>query len=71
MQLASTLFGVCIIQIKPQMEKVLNLPDGALTKEIQLTQDLMQMFIEYQVRDGMGAREKERERDEACLVGVR
>jgi hypothetical protein len=58
MQLASTLFGVCIIQIKPQMEKVLNLPDGALTKEIQLTQDLMQMFIDYQVRNGMGARER-------------
>src|SRR5690242_12719707 len=40
MQLESTLFGVCVIQIKPALEKVLNLPDDALTKEIALTQDL-------------------------------
>ncbi|CAM9548761.1 unnamed protein product [Choristocarpus tenellus] len=49
MQLESTLFGVLVIQIKPQMETLLRLPPGALTKEIQLTQDLMQLFIEYQV----------------------
>eukprot|EP00418_Pyrodinium_bahamense_P061150 CAMPEP_0179186000 /NCGR_PEP_ID=MMETSP0796-20121207/92242_1 /TAXON_ID=73915 /ORGANISM="Pyrodinium bahamense, Strain pbaha01" /LENGTH=935 /DNA_ID=CAMNT_0020889973 /DNA_START=21 /DNA_END=2830 /DNA_ORIENTATION=- len=49
MQLSSTLFGLCIIQIKPQMEEVLNLPPNSLTKEIQLTQDLMELFIEYQV----------------------
>jgi hypothetical protein len=49
LQLSATLFGVCIIQIKPQLEMVLNLPDGSLTKEIQLTQDLMEMFIEYQI----------------------
>jgi hypothetical protein len=49
MQLGSTLFGVCIVQIKPQLEKVLNLPPDALTKEIQLTQDLMKLFIEYQI----------------------
>jgi len=49
MQLESTLFGVCIIQIKPQLEKVLNLPNDSLTKEIQLTQDLLSLFIEYQV----------------------
>jgi hypothetical protein len=49
MQLGSTLFGVCVIQIKPQLEKVLNLPSDALTKEIQLTQDLMKLFIEHQI----------------------
>lgn len=49
MQLASTLFAVCVIQIKPQLEKLLNLPDDALTKEIKLTQDLMQLFIKYQI----------------------
>lgn len=38
MQLESTLFGVCVVQIKPQLEKVLRLPDDSLTKEIQLTQ---------------------------------
>ncbi len=47
MQLESTLFGVLVIQIKPQLEKVLNLPSNSLTKEIKLTQDLMQLFIQY------------------------
>jgi hypothetical protein len=49
MQLESSVFGVCIIQIKPQLEKLLGLPNGALTKEIQLTQDLMSLFVDYQV----------------------
>merc|ERR1712139_318086 len=49
MQLQSTLFGVCVIQIKPQMEKLLGLADDALTKEIKLTQDLMELFIKYQI----------------------
>ena len=49
MQLAGTLFTVCVIQIKPQLEKLLNLPDDSLTKEIKLTQQLMELFIEYQV----------------------
>ena len=30
MQLESSLFGICIIQIKPQLEKVLNLPECSL-----------------------------------------
>ena len=49
MQLESTLFGICIIQIKPQLEKLLNLPADSLTKEIKLTQDLMELFIKYQI----------------------
>jgi len=49
MQLESTLFGICVIQIKPQLEKLLNLPNDSLTKEIQLTQDLLELFISYQV----------------------
>jgi len=49
MQLESTLFGVLVIQIKPQLERVLNLADDSLTKEIKLTQDLMQLFIKYQI----------------------
>merc|ERR1719502_1068608 len=49
MQLESTLFGLLVVQIKPQLEKVLNLPDDSLTKEIKLTQDLMQLFIKYQI----------------------
>jgi hypothetical protein len=49
MQLESTLFGVCVIQIKPQLEKLLGIPDDSLTKEIKLTQDLLSLFIEYQI----------------------
>jgi len=49
MQLESTLFGVCVLQIKPQLEKLLRLPNDSLTKEIQLSQDLLDLFIQYQV----------------------
>jgi hypothetical protein len=49
MQLESSLFGICIIQIKPQLEKLLKLPEDSLTKEIRLTQDLLEMFIKYQI----------------------
>eukprot|EP01062_Namystynia_karyoxenos_P084370 TRINITY_DN990_c0_g2_i1.p1 TRINITY_DN990_c0_g2~~TRINITY_DN990_c0_g2_i1.p1 ORF type:complete len:933 (+),score=299.99 TRINITY_DN990_c0_g2_i1:85-2799(+) len=49
MQLASTVFGVVIIQIKPQLERLLNLPPDSLTKEVALTQELMELFIEYQL----------------------
>jgi hypothetical protein len=49
MQLESTLFGVCVIQIKPQLEKLLQLPPDSLTKEIRMTQDLLGLFIEYQI----------------------
>jgi hypothetical protein len=49
MQLESTLFAVCVVQIKPQLEKVLKLQADSLTKEIKLTQDLMQLFIKYQI----------------------
>ena len=49
MQLASTLFGMAVIQVKPQLERVLNLPPKSLTKEIALTQDLMELFIKYQI----------------------
>ena len=49
MQLQSTLFGMCVIQIKPQLERVLNLPEDSLTKEIKLTQDIIDMFLTYQL----------------------
>jgi hypothetical protein len=49
MQLESSVFGVCVIQLKPQLEMLLRLPNGALTKQIQLTQDLMSLFVEYQI----------------------
>lgn len=49
MQLASSVFGVCVVQVKPQLEMLLGLPPNALDKEMQLTQDLMELFVEYQV----------------------
>ncbi|MBK9034903.1 MAG: hypothetical protein IPL61_27175 [Myxococcales bacterium] len=49
MQLESTLFGVCVIHIKPQLEKLLKLPPDSLTKEIRVTQELLSLFIEYQI----------------------
>eukprot|EP01084_Bolivina_argentea_P263782 446606_1 len=49
MQLESTLFAFLVVQIKPHLENLLRLPDGVLAKEIQLSQDLMQLFIDYQV----------------------
>ena len=49
MQLEGSVFGVCLIQLKPQLEKLLNLPPDALTKEIRLTQDLLELFIDYQI----------------------
>jgi len=49
MQLSSSVFGVCIVQIKPQLETLLGLPADSLDKEMKLTQDLMELFVEYQV----------------------
>lgn len=49
MQLQSSLFAICIIQLKPQLEKLLHLPEGSLAKEIQLTEDLMTLFVDYQI----------------------
>lgn len=49
MQLDSSVFGICVIQVKPQMEALLSLPPNALTKEIQLTQDLLSLFVEFQI----------------------
>ncbi|KAL3943823.1 MAG: hypothetical protein SGBAC_002116 [Bacillariaceae sp.] len=49
MQLESSVFGVAVIQIKPQLEALLGLPEDSLAKEIKLTEDLMDLFVEYQV----------------------
>ena len=49
MQLSHTLFGVCVLEIRPQLEKVLNLPAGALTKQIALQQQLAELFITHHI----------------------
>lgn len=69
MQLASTLFAVCVIQIKPQLEKLLKLPYDSLTKEIQMTQDLLEMFIKYQIPSDLLSYGGVPDRDEVAKVG--
>ncbi|CAK8998136.1 Uncharacterized protein SCF082_LOCUS5503 [Durusdinium trenchii] len=49
MQLESTLFGIVVVQIKPQLEQLLNLPVDSLTKEIKLTQEILQLFVKFQI----------------------
>lgn len=49
MQLQSTLFGVLVLHVKPQMELLLGLQPDSLTKEVELTQDLMELFCDYQI----------------------
>jgi hypothetical protein len=49
MQLASSVFALAVIQIQPQLERVLNLDNGALTKEIGLNRELMEFFTKYQI----------------------
>lgn len=49
MQLEGSVFGLVVVQIKPALERLLNLAPDSLTKEIRLTQDLMKLFIEFQI----------------------
>jgi len=49
MQLEGSVFGVLIVQLRPQLERLLRLPADALTKEIALTQRLLELFIEFQI----------------------
>jgi len=49
MQLGSSVMGICVIQIQPQLEALLGLPHDALLKEMKLKQELMELFIEYQI----------------------
>jgi len=49
MKLSSSVFGICVVQLKPQLEVLLGLPSKSLTKHIRLTQNLLTLFIEYQV----------------------
>lgn len=53
LQMSNTLFGVMILPIKSQLEKVLNLPPNSLSKEIALTENLLKLFIDYQIPSEM------------------
>ena len=49
MQLSSSVFGMLTIQLKPQLEALLGLPPCSLTKEVRLSEDLLSLFIDYQI----------------------
>ena len=49
MQLSNTLFGFILIPLKPQLEKVLNLPSESLAKELTLCEDLISTIVNYQI----------------------
>jgi hypothetical protein len=68
MQLASTLFAVCVIQIKPQLEKVLKLPNDSLTKQIELTQNLQELFLKYQIPSDLLSYDYTDGRPKVCFV---
>jgi len=53
MQLEGSLFGILVLQVKPALEKLLNLPRDALTKEIELTQDVLDLFQTYSIPSDM------------------
>eukprot|EP00009_Paramoeba_aestuarina_P009941 CAMPEP_0201541912 /NCGR_PEP_ID=MMETSP0161_2-20130828/71735_1 /ASSEMBLY_ACC=CAM_ASM_000251 /TAXON_ID=180227 /ORGANISM="Neoparamoeba aestuarina, Strain SoJaBio B1-5/56/2" /LENGTH=788 /DNA_ID=CAMNT_0047949489 /DNA_START=84 /DNA_END=2447 /DNA_ORIENTATION=+ len=49
LQLASTLFGVMVVPIEPQLEKLLNLDKDSLAKELELQKDVMNLMTEHDV----------------------
>ena len=63
MQLDSSVMGVCVVQIKPQLERLLGLPRYALTKEMKLTEDLVELFVEHQVPSDLVSCDDGDERD--------
>ena len=74
MQLKETLFAMCVVQVRPQLESVLNLPAGALTKEIRLTEELLDLFMSHEVAADLLSYEAEDpfadDDDVACKVKV-
>ena len=71
--------SLAVIQLKPALEKVLNLAPDSLTKQIKLTQDLLELFIDYQIPSDLlcfdaaaaaGAHPTLRILDHGCLCRV-
>ena len=48
-RLQSSVFAICVIQVKPHLEQVLKLPTDSLSKEIALTQAVIDLFINHQI----------------------
>lgn len=69
MQLSSSLFAVAVVQIKPNLETVLQLPLGSLTKELELYNELMRLFVEYNIPSDLLSFDDEHA-DTRCSVDV-
>ena len=48
-QLANSLFGVLLVPLIPNLEKLVNLPEDSLLSEVQLVTDLVEIFSKFQV----------------------
>ena len=47
------MFGICVIEIRPQLEVLLGLPENSLTKEVRLTEHLVSLFVDHQIPSDM------------------
>merc|ERR1712038_472602 len=70
MKLSSSVFGICVVQLKPQLEMLLGLPEKSLTKEIRLTQSLLSLFIDYQIPSDLLSYDGDNTIDTAAKVDV-
>ena len=80
LQLSGTLFGVCVVQVKPHLEQLLGLPESSLAKELELTNEILTLFLEFGISSDLmrlGEREKgegvvgwERKRDLIQMVST-
>eukprot|EP01060_Flectonema_neradi_P005895 TRINITY_DN13954_c0_g1_i1.p1 TRINITY_DN13954_c0_g1~~TRINITY_DN13954_c0_g1_i1.p1 ORF type:complete len:903 (+),score=185.96 TRINITY_DN13954_c0_g1_i1:83-2791(+) len=59
MLLKTSLFAVLVVQIKPQLEMVLNLPNESLTKEISLSKTILKLITESDIGVDMFAYQDE------------
>lgn len=46
---SGSVFGIVILEVKAQLEKLLRLPPGSLLKEVRLTEDILELFTKYQI----------------------
>ncbi|KAL3805783.1 hypothetical protein HJC23_007744 [Cyclotella cryptica] len=48
-QLDSSVFCVCVVEVRPQLELLMRLPPDSLTKEVSLVTTLLSLFVEHQI----------------------
>jgi len=49
MQMSSTLFAMATIPIRPQLERLLRVPEGGFLKEIALVEEILDLLVEYSI----------------------